>query len=75
MGFFRTLKRLFQGYDITEGGSNPAPLNRQQRREEQRRLQKLESKSRIAKKKPTIQKYSIRKQKWNQRQKNRNIGM
>ena len=40
MKFFQTLKRLFQGYDITEGGSSPAPRNREERRAQAKGIKK-----------------------------------
>lgn len=35
MGFFQTMKRLFQGYDITRGSSE-TPRNREERRAQAR---------------------------------------
>ena len=40
MGFFKELKRLFQGHDITGGAGNEMPMNREQRRAQEKNMRK-----------------------------------
>lgn len=43
MGFFKELKRLFKGYDLTGGAGNEMPMNREQRRAQEKMMRKKQN--------------------------------